>query len=329
MNESIFNETMQGDTACRRVRSAIENWYLCGERGMDVPLILNAIKQDPDLTVIAPAVFHGSLTGNVPPEELKEGDTFSLEEGLRIEFLRISLQDGTYAAPVFTGAEEMAKGQGVDSITVPFSTLADMAVGWENCSGVVINPWGNSFMMRKELLEALRDYTPRSQFTVAKGDITRFHGDAIVNAARHNLLGGGGVDGAIHRAAGPELLEECRTLNGCATGEAKMTKGYSLPVEHVIHTVGPKYRADRDQTMELASCYLNSLDLAMREDLHSVAFPCISAGSYGFPKDRAAEIALKAVCFWFDRHRDYVMNVYICCHGDEDLAAYHRLLGES
>jgi len=172
----------------------------------------------------------------------------------------------------------------------------------------------------------MRGYTPQSRIAVTQGDITQFHGDAIVNAARHSLLGGGGVDGAIHRAAGLKLLEECKKLGGCRTGDAKMTKGYNLPAEHVIHTVGPRYKTDKDPVNLLAACYLNSLDLAMQNGLRSIVFPCISTGAFGFPKNTAAEVALKAICFWIDRHRDYVMNIYICCYSADDLQAYHKLM---
>lgn len=154
------------------------------------------------------------------------------------------------------------------------------------------------------------------------GDITKLAVDAIVNAANSSLLGGGGVDGAIHRAAGPKLLEECRTLNGCRTGEAKITGGYNLPAKHVIHTVGPIYSGSKYDAENLRNCYWNSLEVARNNDLHSIAFPGISTGVYGYPKREAAEIALATVKEWLRKHADYEMEVTIVNFSQADYEVY-------
>ena len=157
------------------------------------------------------------------------------------------------------------------------------------------------------------------------GDITTLAVDAIVNAANNSLLGGGGVDGAIHRAAGRELLAECRTLGGCETGTAKITKGYRLPARYVIHTVGPVYSGSASDAELLRSCYWNSLALARAHGLHSIAFPAISSGVYGYPKEAAAEIALMTIRDWFHAHPDAGMRVTIVSFSTQDDAVYQNL----
>lgn len=156
----------------------------------------------------------------------------------------------------------------------------------------------------------------RERISVIQGDITTLAVDAIVNAANSSLLGGGGVDGAIHRAAGPELLAECRTLGGCPTGEAKITKGYRLPARHVIHTVGPVWHGgDQNEDELLASCYRRSLALAYQHKLSSLAFPAISTGAYGFPMARAATIALREICAFLANHELPDKVILVCLGG--------------
>ena len=161
---------------------------------------------------------------------------------------------------------------------------------------------------------------------VIEADITTLDVDAIVNAANETLLGGGGVDGAIHRAAGPDLLAECRTLGGCKTGEAKITAGYDLPARHVIHTVGPIWRGgDAGEDVALASCYRKALALAGERGLSAIAFPAISTGVYGFPADRAARIAVGTVADFLAIH-DLPAQVTFCCFGPESAVLYRQAL---
>ena len=164
---------------------------------------------------------------------------------------------------------------------------------------------------------------------VIQKDITELEVDAIVNAANNSLLGGGGVDGAIHRAAGPQLLEECRTLNGCLTGQAKISKGYHLPAKWVIHTVGPVWQGGTAHEDELlASCYRNCLELATKHSLETLAFPGISTGVYGFPLERAAKIALSCVKTYLQEHSGLKKVYYVCFHQDAS-ELYRRILHET
>ena len=163
---------------------------------------------------------------------------------------------------------------------------------------------------------------------VVREDITRLAVDAIVNAANSSLLGGGGVDGAIHDAAGPELLEECRLLGGCPTGEARLTRGYRLPARYVIHTVGPVwYGGGYDEAELLASCYRNSLQLAAAYDLETIAFPAISTGIYGYPLEDAARIAVREVRSFLAANEKPV-HVQLVCWGDRAYQMYSQVVGE-
>ncbi|MBD3317439.1 MAG: O-acetyl-ADP-ribose deacetylase [Chitinivibrionales bacterium] len=162
--------------------------------------------------------------------------------------------------------------------------------------------------------------------TVIQSDITKLEVDAVVNAANKELLGGGGVDAAIHRAAGPELLEECRKLNGCEVGKAKMTSAYNLPAKYVIHTVGPIWRGGRYGEPELLkSCYESSLELAQNYDCKKIAFPCISTGVYGYPSESAAQIAVNT-CNEFLKEDSTILEITFCCFLGKDYSIYRSIL---
>ena len=165
-----------------------------------------------------------------------------------------------------------------------------------------------------------------SKIEIIQGDITQLKVDAIVNAANKSLLGGGGVDGAIHRTAGSELLDECKTLNGCETGEAKITKGYKLQAKHVIHTVGPVWHGGMNNELQLlTNCYKNSLQITLDKKLKTVAFPNISTGIYRFPKETAANIAIRTVSQFLEKNKK-IKKVYFVCFDEENLKIYQERL---
>ncbi len=164
----------------------------------------------------------------------------------------------------------------------------------------------------------------KTKLRVIQGDITHLKVDAIVNAANNSLLGGCGVDGAIHRAAGPELLEECKTLGGCSTGHAKLTRGYDLDAQYVIHAVGPVWRGgSKGEPQLLASCYENSLKLARDKGLKSIAFPAISCGIYGYPLSQAVTIAVKETANFLELHNQ-IEEVYFVCFNESIYEAYQQ-----
>lgn len=166
----------------------------------------------------------------------------------------------------------------------------------------------------------------KTKIEFIRGDITKVHADAIVNAANTSLLGGGGVDGAIHKAAGSQLLESCKILGGCETGQAKITKGYKLPAHYVIHTVGPVWHGGKFKEEDLlASCYRNSLELAKKNSFKTIAFPSISTGVYSFPIDKAAAIALKTVKAFLKENPNIFEKIIFVLFSEQDLEIYTRL----
>ncbi|XP_007479103.1 ADP-ribose glycohydrolase MACROD1 [Monodelphis domestica] len=195
-----------------------------------------------------------------------------------------------------------------------------------------IPPWKDGEAKGAPDKEKESHYKPdkalNEKLSLFRGDITKLEVDAIVNAANSSLMGGGGVDGCIHRAAGPLLKEECRTLHHCETGKAKITGGYRLPAKYVIHTVGPIAQGNPSpaQVQELRNCYLNSLQLVLDNSLRSVAFPCISTGVFGYPSEAAAEVVLSTLREWLEEHRDKVDRLVICVFLEKDEKIYRKRL---
>ena len=240
----------------------------------------------------------------------------------------------------YTTELQSKKGRNMDSLTRNLSDFLQVVLEIDDIAGVAINPDDIvPFTMQKamitELLKECESHPFTNGITLVKGDITSLKVDAIVNAANTSLLGGSGVDGAIHRAAGPKLLNECRRLHGCATGQAKITNGYNLPARYIIHTVGPIYdtnsQDDRHvkERTELAACYRNSLEIAKTYHLHSIAFPCISCGVYGYPIEEACNIAFLEVVTWLKENNNYGLQVAFCCFDEENYAIYEKVLSKA
>ena len=257
-------------------------------------------------------------------EHTAVGDTVTSSEDLHFKLHHLETKDGRQWLVAFTSEEEYRKGE---SSSIISNFIENHLKGCRNMTeaGIIINPWDKSFLLTKELINLILDADkPENHIYFEIGDITKMKVDAIVNAANKSLLGGGGVDGAIHRAAGPGLLEECRGLGGCETGEAKITGGWLLPSKYVIHTVGPRYKAGQPACERLLrSCYWNSLELAKEHDLHTIAFPAISTGAYGYPKQEAAVVALTAVSSWLSANPDYGMAVVMVCL-DRQMRQYYQ-----
>ena len=241
--------------------------------------------------------------------------------------------DGQVYVAAFSSEEAASASQSEEYTLIarPLINYFEAILQMDGIAGIVFNPsFPAPFTMQKkmikELLQQIAEHPSKNSINVWRGDITTLEVDAIVNAANSTLLGGGGVDGAIHSAAGSQLLEECKALCGCATGEAKISFGYDLPSTYVIHTVGPIYDGKLSQRIFLANCYKNSLELAKKHHLHSIAFAAISTGVYGYPVDEAARIALLTCTQWLNANPEYGMEITLVCFNNAVLKSYSEII---
>lgn len=258
------------------------------------------------------------------------GKDIELTEDIHFSIDYLQSKDGTVALPAFTNYDETFKGKkDTSTITKDVDVYLEFALKDAKAEGVILNPWGHPFFISKEYIKYIFENSlpeeKENTVEIITADITKLDTECIVNAANNSLLGGGGVDGAIHQAAGNELFDECKTLGGCKTGEAKITKGYNLKAKYIIHTVGPQYSGTKEDELLLRHCYWNSLELARNYNIHSIAFPAISTGVYGYPLEKATEIAVRTVNDWMKIVKSYGMKVTFCCFNESVTTVYKNI----
>ncbi len=261
--------------------------------------------------------------------DVQIGEPIQSKENLKLQLKALRGKNDEMWFSAFTNKEELKKGAMTFVISCKIAEFFNVALNTKSCVGVAINAFGQPFMLRKEYIQMIfNSQRQKSQIFLEKGDITKSKCDCIVNAANATLLGGGGVDGAIHAAAGPELLEACKALKGCKVGEAKITRGFRLDAQYIIHTVGPIYSQEREKECEqlLRGAYWNSLELARKNNIHSIAFPAISTGVYGYLLQKAVPIAVGTISKWLSEHKEYVMAVVLTCFDENTYKAYQSFM---
>ena len=313
---------MEQDRYAIQLERALFNyWKQAKEENADPTPMFNALRigMDAGMQVLVPS-------------EVKPFDkTKNADKAIQVNFCRLPASDpNEFFLPVFTSKEQYEKGKEAPALVPrPLIELVNFTNRWPNCAGIIINPWDLKMPLTPDTMRIVTRNPIHSIMIPVRASVLDLHVDAIVNAANNSLLGGGGVDGAIHEAAGPELLEECRSLKGCDTGRSKVTKAYNITTsDYIIHTVGPVFHNQEQDADLLASCYRTSLDLALSHNCETVAFPCISTGAYNFPLKPAAQVAMVTVYKWFLAHPQAHISVYFCCFTDEEMASYVEVFKE-
>lgn len=353
MKKHIMKEKQMSDRYAKALERALYNWYYCGD-GAKADPVMNMLSEGSrkGMQLLVPIEIPQELLQQLAEaEELREGTEFSINEELPISFRHIPVDEaGHYLVPLYTSEEQMKPGGETSAIAQPFAELLDMMDQWPDCVGYVINPYSEKILVDAGIREAVRNYNAKSHVAFVRGSVMDMKVAAVVNSANKTLLGGkavdeillsegeideaflcgGGLNGALHEAAGAALFDECRTLGGCMPGDAKITGAHGFKnADHIIHAVGPFYRGEEEEEYDrqlLASCYSKALDLAAENGCDSVAFPCISTGVQRFPVYKAAPVALVAVIEWFEAHPETVMNVYLCSFTDNEYKSYLNLI---
>lgn len=337
MNEYIihFNK-LEKTPALQRIEDAIVAMQEAEGKAVtdSVIAVMEAIRMAITLgeKIIVPVEVPDESLDAINAAAIKVGDIVEPSDDLHLQIRTFKLNSGSTAFAAFTSQDEVNAGDATSTITERIDIFLQKVLMNSNIEGVLLNPWNLSFFLTSEQIKVIFEGNLLEERENAiyfdTVDITTLDIPCIVNAANTSLLGGGGVDGAIHRAAGPGLLAECRILHGCETGEAKITKGYNLKAAHIIHTVGPRYSGSDKDAKLLRNCYWNSLELAKANDIHAIAFPAISTGVYGYPLAEATEIALRTVSDWLKITPNYGMAIMFACFSEDTTELYRKIWAE-